>query len=506
MNKNIVIFLIVSVFFCSLKTQEQKHAASAMPEVFNVGNLKIPTTEALGLLGGMSEALEEVSQETRNHFSRQFAAMEAERKQLGARKDAGLVGMAEYDQASRALDVRQKQLEDEMHQAQKNGQQFSNNMQSLFMSGWQMMLEHQHEEDQRKTKVAQAAVTQAVANDGALERFKFALRKDNLTKVGIFATAITAGGFGSYYGCNFLFKYLDATLGVPTLVRESSREGVLSSLLTWAKPKKQPVNQDEAFAGVILAPELKKSIVSLAKATAATHLNGLQYRHLLLYGPPGTGKTLIAKTLACASGMDYAIISGADFSQFKPGTDIQKLHEIFDWAEHGKRGLILFIDEAEALLSKRKGLSESGFKLLDAFLARTNASSQQFMLILATNYPENLDSAVLSRVNKKIEIGLPGADERASLLQLYNNKYLKEPIKNHKEVKTLQVDAALDDQYFKGIAQKINGFSGREIDQLLAEVRIEALISGDDKVSQTLMDEVVNSKIAQHQKECNWNK
>jgi ATPase family AAA domain-containing protein 3A/B len=506
MNKKLIGIIASLVFCCCGYADEQKQTASVIPNAFTVGGVKIPTTEALGILGGVTEALNEVSQDTRNYFERQFAAIEQERKQLGARKDSGGVGQAEYDQALKALDARQARLEEEMRQAQKNGQQFSSNMQNLFMSGWQLMLEHQHEEDQRKTKVAQAAVTQAVANEGALERFKFALQKDNLTKVGVFVTATTAGAIGSYYGLSFLYKYLDAILGMPTLVRESSRAGVLSSWLGWAmSTKKQSINPKDAFANVVLAPELTKIILSLSQATAVAHAKGLQYRHLLLYGPPGTGKTLIAKTMARASGMDYAIVSGADFSQFKPGVDVQKLHEVFDWADQGKRGLVLFIDEADALLRSRKELSEQGVKLVNAFLSRTNASSQKFMLILATNYPENLDSAVLSRVNKKVEVPVPGLEERIKLLHLYLNKYLQRQ-STEKNTPPLKVDATIDDNYIKDVAQKIDGFSGREVDQLLAEVRIEAFITDKDVVSKDLVDDIVKSKIEQHHKEDRWSK
>ena len=35
-------------------------------------------------------------------------------------------------------------------------------------------------------------------------------------------------------------------------------------------------------------------------------------RNFLFYGPPGTGKTLFAKKLALNSGLDYAIMTGAD--------------------------------------------------------------------------------------------------------------------------------------------------------------------------------------------------
>ena len=38
------------------------------------------------------------------------------------------------------------------------------------------------------------------------------------------------------------------------------------------------------------------------------------YRNFMFYGPPGTGKTLFAKKLALKSGMDYAVMTGADVS------------------------------------------------------------------------------------------------------------------------------------------------------------------------------------------------
>ena len=68
--------------------------------------------------------------------------------------------------------------------------------------------------------------------------------------------------------------------------------------------------------------------------------------------PPGTGKTMAAKRLAKTSGLDYAIMSGGDVAPLG-GQAVTQLHEMFDWAERSKRGLLLFIDEADAFLSQR---------------------------------------------------------------------------------------------------------------------------------------------------------
>lgn len=66
----------------------------------------------------------------------------------------------------------------------------------------------------------------------------------------------------------------------------------------------------------------------------------------------GTGKSMAAKRLARTAGLDYAIMSGGDVAPLG-GKAVQQLHEMFDWAESSRRGLLLFIDEADAFLGRR---------------------------------------------------------------------------------------------------------------------------------------------------------
>lgn len=69
--------------------------------------------------------------------------------------------------------------------------------------------------------------------------------------------------------------------------------------------------------------------------------------------PAGTGKTMAAKRLARTSGLDYAIMSGGDVAPLE-GKAVTQLHATFDWAERSRRGLLLFIDEADAFLGRRR--------------------------------------------------------------------------------------------------------------------------------------------------------
>ena len=145
-------------------------------------------------------------------------------------------------------------------------------------------------------------------------------------------------------------------------------------------------------------------------------LNRGMYRNLLFYGPPGTGKTMFAKKLAMHSEMDYAILTGGDVAPM--GRDgVTAVHKLFDWAETSKKGLILFVDEADAFLRKRSSetISEDLRATFNAFLYRTGDQSDKFMMVLASNTPEQLDWAINDRLDEVVEFALPGQDERERL-------------------------------------------------------------------------------------------
>lgn len=50
-----------------------------------------------------------------------------------------------------------------------------------------------------------------------------------------------------------------------------------------------------------------------------------------------------------AQGLDYAMMTGGDVAPLGPQA-VTKIHQIFDWAKKSKKGLLLFIDEADAFL------------------------------------------------------------------------------------------------------------------------------------------------------------
>ncbi|KAK2706260.1 hypothetical protein QYM36_016339 [Artemia franciscana] len=224
-------------------------------------------------------------------------------------------------------------------------------------------------------------------------------------------------------------RYIESKLGKPSLVRETSRFNVIDTIKHPIKTVKRiRAKGEEALSGVVLKPKLEERLRDIAIATKNTQLNKGMYRNILMYGPPGTGKTLFAKKLAQHSGMDYAILTGGDVAPM--GRDgVTAIHKVFDWANGSRRGLLLFVDEADAFLRKRASekISEDLRAALNAFLYRTGDQSGKFMLVLASNTPEQFDYAVNDRLDEMVEFVLPELDERNRLVRLYFEKYVLQP-------------------------------------------------------------------------------
>uniref|UniRef100_G3QP35 AAA+ ATPase domain-containing protein n=1 Tax=Gorilla gorilla gorilla TaxID=9595 RepID=G3QP35_GORGO len=230
-------------------------------------------------------------------------------------------------------------------------------------------------------------------------------------------------------------RFIEARLGKPSLVRETSRITVLEALRhpIQVVSRRLLSRPQDALEGVVVSPSLEARMRDIAIATRNTKKNRGLYRHILLYGPPGTGKTLFAKKLALHSGMDYAIMTGGDVAPMgREG--VTAMHKLFDWANTSRRGLLLFVDEADAFLRKRatEKISEDLRATLNAFLyprATSSSSSppRRFMLVLASNQPEQFDWAINDRINEMVHFDLPGQEERERLVRMYFDKYVLKP-------------------------------------------------------------------------------
>jgi ATPase family AAA domain-containing protein 3A/B len=256
-------------------------------------------------------------------------------------------------------------------------------------------------------------------------------------------------------------------------------------------------HDERVLEGIIFPPRVRSSISEVALAIARAYSRRAPLRHILLYGPPGTGKTMIARRMAYLSGLDYAIMSGGDLGPLGQAA-VSELHLLLSWAKASPRGVLLFIDEAEAALADRRkcSMSEVAQNVLNTVLYHTGEQSTRFMLVLATNRPEDLDEALLDRMDEVIEVPLPGEAERAALLEMYYESFIgarlveRQPKsglgalwRRVKPLLTVQPNPIMLDAFdSKAACKKLSsltaGFSGREISKLMLSVRVRQGLGG----------------------------
>ena len=219
-------------------------------------------------------------------------------------------------------------------------------------------------------------------------------------------------------------------------------------------------------------------VLPMTQAERFTNIGIRAPKGILLYGPPGTGKTLLAR--ACAKNTDaiYLKLAGPQLVQMYIGDGAKLVRDAFDLAKEkivkeGRKGAIIFIDELDAIGTKRYGGENNGdrevqrtmlelLSQLDGF-----SSNDKIKVIAATNRPESLDPALLrsGRLDRKVELPHPGEKARAEILRIHSKK--------------MRVD--LDDVNFEELARCTEDFNGAQLKAVAVEsgmiaLRREALI------------------------------
>ncbi|MDF1874477.1 AAA family ATPase [Sulfurimonas sp. SAG-AH-194-I05] len=129
---------------------------------------------------------------------------------------------------------------------------------------------------------------------------------------------------------------------------------------------------------------------------------------MLLYGPPGTGKTMLAKAFAREAELPFISVTGLELLQ------PEMTRQIFSKAKEYAPAII-FIDEIDTI-GKRGGDSNREVpinKLLSEMDGFSDNSDENIFVIAATNYKENIDSAIIRAGRVEIHIEINNLDKDA---------------------------------------------------------------------------------------------
>jgi ATPase family AAA domain-containing protein 3A/B len=116
------------------------------------------------------------------------------------------------------------------------------------------------------------------------------------TKLSNTAITLTAVAFGisiARVSTGVAGRVIEARLGKPSLVRETSRHNILSAVRSPQAAMRRYFGNastgSNAMKDIVLPRGLEERLQRVAVSTSNTKKNKAPFRHLLLYGPPGTG-------------------------------------------------------------------------------------------------------------------------------------------------------------------------------------------------------------------------
>ena len=210
----------------------------------------------------------------------------------------------------------------------------------------------------------------------------------------------------------------------------------------------------------------------------------------LLVGPPGTGKTLLAKAVAGEAHVPFFSISGSEFVQMFVGMGAAKVRDLFKQAAE-KAPCIVFLDEVATIGKKRDGSVIGGNdereQTLNQLLTEMDGfdANKGVVILAATNRPDSLDPALLrpGRFDRRIPVELPDLAGREAILRVH--------------ARQVKLEKRID---FTAIARATSGASGAELANIINEAALRAVREGRNAVSQSDLEESVETVIAGYQR------
>ena len=217
-----------------------------------------------------------------------------------------------------------------------------------------------------------------------------------------------------------------AKKGVEKQAADKKEKGEISEETVAAWFREAPAIGFEGVAGMEgLKIQMERIIRDVGNAKLNAFFEMETVQSFFFYGLPGCGKTFLleafAHELIKRFNFKYMSLSGADIHESLVGRTEKIIQRMFKEAEKNAP-CILFIDEIDGVCGNRKKSHQPAHVIsaTNQFLTSYNElikSDKQIIFIGATNNPEDVDIAMLDRV-ELIEVDLPDKEARANYFKM----------------------------------------------------------------------------------------
>ncbi|MHA1909704.1 MAG: AAA family ATPase [Candidatus Thorarchaeota archaeon] len=231
-----------------------------------------------------------------------------------------------------------------------------------------------------------------------------------------------------------------------TIISEKPR--VKMSEVAGLEDAKQAIN--DAIIAPMKHPELFKGKVRQP------------WRGILFYGPAGCGKTLIAKAVASEINATFFNVSAANIVSKWLGESERLVMSLFEMARRNQPAII-FIDELDSIGVARSGDDVGGERrlktqLLTEMQGLASDAEDRVTVIGATNLPWEIDFALRSRFEKRIQVPLPNKVAREKIFEIHMDDIEIAPEVDYSELSDLS-----------------EGYSGRDLSIVCKEAAMEPI-------------------------------
>jgi len=235
--------------------------------------------------------------------------------------------------------------------------------------------------------------------------------------------------------------------------------------------KEQPKHSFEDVVGMEeLKGRLRECVQDNRLQALYQYLDIPQLRSFFFFGPPGCGKTFIVEAFAhelmeqAEEGETYSYLSvvGSDILSKYVGEAEKNVARLFEEAaKHAP--CILFIDEVDGVCKDRSmpDIPVHAASLTTAFLTAYNqmkSSDKKIIFIGATNYPDQVDHAMLDRV-EMLMVPLPDLEAREDAFRRNLGRCLTPE----------------DGAMFRRMAEETDTYNYRDIDRLTGKIKTSVI-------------------------------